>query len=220
MAANGMIARLTRGQPVPYQFGSSNDFYQAALPSQESGFWVIVNGGLRLFRDGRWQSDLGNYPGAESPVTVLLETRNGAVLVGTLNDGLFVILPGGSPLHFSRTNGLSHDWVRALCEDHEGNVWIGTGAGMDSLRARKVKMVNAPDGWQGRAVLSFAIDGDAAWIGTEGAGLYHYDGNRWSTFNESSGLANLFVWSVLETRARSFRWHLGRRIARKTWRSV
>src|SRR5205085_4427886 len=105
------------------------------------------------------------------------------------------------PLHFNRNNGLSHDWVRTLCEDHEGNIWIGTGGGLDTLRARKVKMLNPPDHWQGRAILSFAVGADgSAWIGTEGAGLYHWYSNQWNHFNESSGLANLFVWSVLETR--------------------
>ena len=122
------------------------------------------------------------------------------LLAGTVRDGLYLLTPGAEPVHFSRNNGLSHDWVRSLCEDHEGNVWIGTGGGLDVLRPRKVKMLNPPDGWQGRAVLSFVVrpEGDA-WIGTEGAGLYHFQGGRWTTFTETNGLANLFVWSVLET---------------------
>ena len=115
--------------------------------------------------------EVNDFPGAQSPVTTLLETRRGALLAGTLNEGLFVLPPGAPPLHFSRTNGLSHDWVHSLCEDHEGNIWIGTGAGLDTLRVRKVKMLNPPDAWQGRAVLSFAARPDgSAWLGTEGAG--------------------------------------------------
>ena len=88
------------------------------------------------------------------------------------------------PLHFARTNGLSHDWVRSLCEDHEGDIWVATGAGLNALRPRKVQMLNPPDAWQGRAVLSFVVGpaGDA-WVGTEGAGLYHRHGDQWNCFH-------------------------------------
>jgi signal transduction histidine kinase len=144
---------------------------------------------------------MSNCACAQAAVTAFLETSWGALLVGTLNDGLYVLAAGAEPLHFNRTNGLSHDWVRSLCEDREANVWIGTGGGLDTLRARKVRMLNSPDHWQGRAVLSFEVKPDgSAWIGTEGAGLYHLEGNRWENFNETNGIANLFVWSVLQTR--------------------
>src|SRR5882724_4400922 len=204
LAAAGQVATLERGKTVPFKFNGGNeaDFYQAVLPSRKGGLWVIVNGEVRRFKEGRWELPLKDRPGPQSPVTCLLETRSGALLAGTLNDGLHLFAPGAAPIHFNRTNGLSHDWVRCLCEDHEGNVWIGTGAGLDTLRARKVKMLNAPDSWQDRAVLSFAAHADgSAWVGTEGAGLYRYQDGKWTTFTEASGLANLFVWSVLETRA-------------------
>ncbi len=203
IAANGMVRKLEGGRAVAFQFGQTNDsdFYQAVLPARDGGLWAVVNGAVRKFRDGRWELDLGQYPGAQSPVTALWETRAGTVLAGTLNEGLYLLAPGVAPLHFSRTNGLSHDWVRSVCEDHEGNIWIGTGAGLDTLRPRRLKMFNAPDAWQGRAVLSLVAPPDgSAWIGTEGAGLYRYTEGSWKAFTESSGLKNLFVWSVLASR--------------------
>ena len=88
---------------------------------------------------------------------------------------------GRKPSTSAGPTGLSHDWVRALCEDREGNIWVGTGAGLDTLRPRKVQMLNAPDDWDGCAVLSFALRPDgSAWVGTEGAGLYRYDGMNWA----------------------------------------
>jgi signal transduction histidine kinase len=80
-------------------------------------------------------------------------------------------------------------------------VWIGTEAGFDGLRMRKVQMLNAADGWQGCAVLSFAVQADgAAWVGTEGAGLYRYEREQWKALGPSSGVINSYIWSVLETR--------------------
>ena len=204
VAGNGKVATLVRGELVPFAFddAAGTNFVERVVPARDGGLWVLSSGGLRKWREGRWVMDLGLCPCEGGYVTDLMETRSGKLLAGTVRDGLYLLTPGAEPLHFARTNGLSHDWVRALCEDHEGNIWIGTGAGLNALRPRKVQMLNPPDDWQGRAVLSFVIGraGDA-WVGTEGAGLYHRQGNQWSCFTEANGLSNLFVWSVLETKA-------------------
>ena len=203
ITANGNVATLDQGQLVPFRFGGTNgtSFFERVVPARDGGWWVMENGRLKKWREGRWVADLGDCPWERGFVTELLETRSGMLLAGTVKDGLYLLTPGADPVHFSRNNGLSHDWVRSICEDQEGNIWIGTGGGLDVLRPRKVKMLNPPDGWQGRAVLSFVVtpEGDA-WIGTEGAGLYHCQGDRWTSYTDANGLANLFVWSVLETR--------------------
>jgi ligand-binding sensor domain-containing protein/signal transduction histidine kinase len=202
ITANGQVATLERNGPVGFRFNGTEpgDFYEAILPARAAGVWAVINGSLKRLREGRWEMQVNDCPGPQTPVTTLLETRTGTLLMGTLNEGVFVVPAGSTPLHFSRTNGLSHDWVRSLCEDQEGTIWIGTGAGLDTLRVRKVKTLNPPDGWQGRAVLSFAARADgSAWIGTEGAGMYEYLDGKWTVYNESNGLVNLFVWSVLAT---------------------
>ena len=205
ITANGNAATLHQGKLVPFSFNGTNGttYIQRVVPARDGGLWVMANGRLRKWREGRWVADLGDCPWERGFVTELMETRSGMLLAGTVRDGLYLLMPGphAEPVHFAWTNGLSHDWVRSLCEDREGSVWIGTGGGLDVLRPRKVKMLNPPDAWQGRAALSFVVrpEGDA-WIGTEGAGLYHFQGDRWTSFTETNGLANLFVWSVLETR--------------------
>jgi signal transduction histidine kinase/ligand-binding sensor domain-containing protein len=204
LAGNGKVATLVRGELMPFTFDdvSGTNFFERVIPAQDGGLWVMESTGLRKWREGRWVMDLGMCPCESGYVTDLLETRSGKLLAGTVRDGLYLLTPWAKPLHFARTNGLSHDWVRALCEDREGNIWIGTGDGLNALRPRKVQMINSPDEWQGRAVLSFVVGraGDP-WVGTEGAGLYHREGNRWTCVTETNGLSNLFVWSVLSTRA-------------------
>jgi ligand-binding sensor domain-containing protein/signal transduction histidine kinase len=204
VASNGLVATLEQGSFVPQQFDAAagTEFYEKVLPAEDGAVWVLSGGRLRKWGGANWVTELTGCPPEPGAVTVLLETRGGTLLAGTLKDGLYLLRPDAAAVHFSRTNGLSHDWVRALREDHEGNIWIGTGGALDMLRPRKVKMLNPPGNWEGCAVLSFVVrTNGSAWIGTEGAGLYRYrqDGS-WSCFRESSGLSNSFVWSVLETR--------------------
>jgi signal transduction histidine kinase/ligand-binding sensor domain-containing protein len=201
VVANGTVATLDHGQWTPFQFPDSqaNDYYDHVLPSRDGGLWVLGNGRLRKWDQGRWipEPELSPNPG---PVTTLMETRSGVLLIGTLHSGLYLVPPGNEPQHFSHTNGLSHDWVRSLYEDHEGNLWVGSSGGLDRLRPRKVEMLDPPDNWRGYAVQSFCFARDgSAWIGTEGAGLYQYDHGQWRTFGQTNGLLNPFVWSVLET---------------------
>jgi len=199
---NGAVNSLDSERLSRFRFTdpAPSDYYDGVAASRDGGLWAVGNGRVRKWLEGRWKLDLGDCPWKQGFVTVLLETRAGGLLVGTLNDGLYLLNPGAEPLHYTRANGLTHDWVRALAEDHEGNLWLGTGAGLNVLRPRKVKMLDAPDHWAGRAVLSFSILRDgSAWISTEGAGVYHYDNGYWSTYREASGLSSLYVWSALQT---------------------
>lgn len=201
IAANGKVANLIDGKIVPFVFNDSteSDFFAAVAPSRDGSLWVIRNGSVCRYRRGKWEIEFPEIPGPQTATTAMLESRDGRLLLGTLNDGLYWLTPGGAPLHFTRTNRLSHDWIRALCEDHEGNIWIGNGAGLDTLRPRKVEMVAPAGGWQGKAALSFTIQRDGtAWIGTEGAGLSRFKQGQWTTYSESSGLNNVFIWSVCD----------------------
>jgi ligand-binding sensor domain-containing protein/signal transduction histidine kinase len=202
MASNGQLAILERGRVVPVVFpgDQSNESYERIFAAEGGGVWVLGNGQLRKWCQGAWRETIEALPGMPGAIDVMVETRYG-LLVGTMRSGLYLLRFGAKPLHFTRADGLSHDWVRALTMDREGNCWIGTGTGFDGLRLRKVRMVAPGDNWQGCTVRSFIVQPDgAAWVGTEGAGLYQFDGQRWTMFNETNGLLSRFVWSVLETK--------------------
>ena len=131
------------------------------------------------------------------------------------------IEPNGAVLYFNRTNGLPSDWIRALCEDREGNLWVGTGNGLAVLREGKVATVNPPDQWQGRGLLSVTSTRNGAlWIGTEGAGLVPPEPRKVETLRHGDGVSNLFVWSRFRRCAGSdLGGHVGWRNVRSTGRT-
>ena len=55
--------------------------------------------------------------------------------------------------NYTEANDLCND-IYSLAEDREGNLWAGTGTGLNMLRPSNVMVVSPPDHWQGRAVLS------------------------------------------------------------------
>lgn len=202
VARHGALSKLQRGKLVPVAFDNSGaePYVQGICPSRDGGLWVSLDGQIRKWKGNRWVEDLGAAPWGLKGITRMIETREGCLAAGTIDSGLDLINCRGGMLNFNHTNSLPQNWVRAVCEDHEGNLWVAAGSGgLVALRAGKVAAVSPPDNWQGRAVFSVTPARDGTlWISTEGAGLYHLSDGRWEHFGENEGLANQFVWSLGE----------------------
>ena len=202
IARAGRVSVLKHGQLSGYDFDGQSDagYVQGLCASRDGGLWVSADSRLRKWHNGKWSVVLNPAPWGLSSVKPMLETRSGWILAGTTDSGIYFIKPYESIVHLSRTNGLSHDWVRSMCEDREGDIWAGIGSGgLVELCAGKVGIVNPPDHWQGRPVLSvYAARDDSLWMGSEGAGLYRLRGGEWTHFGEAEGILHPFVWSVTE----------------------
>jgi ligand-binding sensor domain-containing protein/signal transduction histidine kinase len=198
VARQGKLSRLDHGRLVLNPLGERGDMYvQGICASRAGGLWVASEGRLRKWREGKGFDDLGPAPWGLSGLTVFSEMQNGLLAAGTVESGLFLDVSSTNFLHFDRDNGLQN-WIRSLCQDREGNLWVGAGsAGLVALRAAKVETVNPTNHWQGHTVRSvIPTAAHELWIGTEGAGIYRLAGKDWHQFGEEAGLSNSFVWSV------------------------
>jgi len=205
VVSNGKIGKLGREGFKSARFdeskGATNE-YQRVLPTRDGGLWVLRDNQVGKWKAGKWVDGPRPAPWTNDYACALLEMPTGSLLAGTYRNGLFLLSPGGASQRFRRADGLASDTVTALREDREGNVWVGTGNGLNAMRVRKVEMLNPPDEWDGHNVLSFWIQPDGlAWIGTLGAGLYRYEPSvsktGWTCVHPSNAS---FVWSVLENR--------------------
>jgi signal transduction histidine kinase/ligand-binding sensor domain-containing protein len=186
-------------QPIDFGPAQHTGFVMAVGPAQHGGIWIVRDWLVQRWEGGRLVENRGPSPwGADVSVGTLLEMRSGWIAVGTMDRGLFLVSPDRRVAHFDHTNGLPQDWVRALAEDREGNLWVGAGsAGLVEVVPTPVSVISPPDQWQGRTELAVAAARDGSlWVGTEGAGLYRYEAGRWSHFGQELGLEHPFVWSV------------------------
>jgi signal transduction histidine kinase/ligand-binding sensor domain-containing protein len=205
VARDGRVSALDQGHLSVLQFDETTaaPYVQGIGTSRDGGLWVACDGRIRKWKDGKWVDDLGDAPWAGSPVTRLMETSRGVLAAGTADRGLYLVFPDQveKPLHFDHTTGgFPSDWVISLCEDREGNLWVGTGGGgLAILRPSNIETVSPPDQWQNRSVLSVCPGDDGAlWVGTEGAGLYRLQNGEWTRFGTDQGLRNSYVWSLAE----------------------
>jgi signal transduction histidine kinase/ligand-binding sensor domain-containing protein len=202
VASDGRLAELREGRLLPLGAtnGFTDDYVQGICASRTGGMWVATAGSIRQWQAGAWSHDLGTNP-CGNMFTAMMELKSGDVALGTVESGLFLLTPDKKALHFGRDENFPHVWIRSLCEDREGTLWVGAGnAGIVALRAGQVETFQPPDHWQGRGgAQSVAIAHDGAvWVTTEGAGLYRFFDGQWQHFGKTNGLSNLFVWCVSE----------------------
>jgi signal transduction histidine kinase/ligand-binding sensor domain-containing protein len=172
---------------------------QSLLADVDQSMLIGCEGGLRRLEQGRFvpfQSaslDADRFKG-----TTLLHDRDGALWVGTANDGLYRLANGVAD-HFAAADGLSDDRVSALFEDPEGNVWVATSEGIDRFHRGSVVSFSSKQGLRGvggSAVLA-SRDGRTIWTtGLQGLAAIR-DGNI-TVITRKEGLPGQQVTALLE----------------------
>ncbi len=127
-------------------------------------------------------------------IYVLYQTRDGTVWAGGENGlGCF---DGKVWKYFSTNDGLPARAVRALAEDAQGILWIGTeGGGLFQMRSGKITAVNSPV-----ADISCLLAGhdNGLWVGTFGHGLARYQNQKWHQYSTRNGLRTDSVGYLIE----------------------
>ena len=158
-------------------------------------------------------------------VFTILEDHKQNVWIGTYKGGIYKwdFQPENGDYkkyHFihdpERPQSISNNIIRNIYEDSDGNIWFGTGAGLNKLSAREVESdhpnfltyKNVPGDTNSIShnyilALHQSRVGDL-WIGTFGGGLNKYvkgrDGvaDRFVSYSESDGLPNNVIKAILE----------------------
>jgi len=181
----------------------------ALAVDQTNSLWVGISHpgtglGLKLFRDGVWKTfSSSELNGSRLTVSKLLPDRDGALWVGTEDEGIYRIVEGKVD-HFDSADGLSGDKITDLFQDHEGTIWVATSKGIDRFRDLPVVTLSRREGLHSDGAQSVLSSSDGTiWIGNQGSldALLH--GAITSTLPKD-GLPGQDVTSLLEDPARGF----------------
>ncbi|MEM6806190.1 MAG: two-component regulator propeller domain-containing protein, partial [Bacteroidota bacterium] len=209
---------------LPYTFALSEY-------SCKKGKYLLMGGQMRPglyqteIKEGMQSLDnieLTSYPEIRSSVFAILNVDDCDIWVGTYNSGLYILDAENQKLgkqHLHRPDdpaSLSSDLIRSLMRDKEGNIWIGTGHGLNRLNAEDVDHpqptfvsylhdANDPNSISHNYILALyqAKSGDI-WIGTLGGGLNKFvqarkgEAAHFVSYTEADGLPNNVVKGILE----------------------
>jgi ligand-binding sensor domain-containing protein/signal transduction histidine kinase len=124
---DGRLTRFTQERD-----GLANDIVRAIERDRGGALWVGTDAGVSRLQDGRF-TNYGPREGLEGRVVCIAQDRAGAMWFGTMS-GLYRF-ENGTFTRYSQAQGLPHEYVRAIHEDADGALWIGTyGGGLTRFR--------------------------------------------------------------------------------------
>ena len=172
----GLHAGLWRWKPQPrrhYPLTEQPNGFRALGEDADGTLVVGMRGGVQRFADGRTEAYGGTLARQPFVPHRLHRDRDGGLWVATTDKGLVHVHRGRTDV-FTRSDGLSGDYVSALLEDREGSVWVATLDGLDRFRELAVPTFSSAQGLLATRTGSvLAAREGSVWIATQG-GL-----NRW-----------------------------------------
>jgi len=140
------------------------------LPAARSEAGLNPEKAITQYTHDVWQTEQG-LP--QNTIMSTAQTRDGYIWLGTelglvRFDGVrFTVFDEGN------TPEIKSNIVKALAEDHQGRLWIGTqGGGLACFQGGKFTSYTTANGLSNDSVLSLFEDREGSlWIGTDGGGL-------------------------------------------------
>ncbi len=129
----------------------------------ESSLWIGTDRGIIQLAPRAVSAMTKSSGLAETFTAPVLQTRDGALWVGTWGGGLHRFDDGRLTRRYTTADGLPHNKIRSLYEAHDGTLWIGTSTGAAALRDGRIdeQLSNINE------VRSFAEQDDGTlWLGT------------------------------------------------------
>jgi ligand-binding sensor domain-containing protein/nitrate/nitrite-specific signal transduction histidine kinase len=211
--APGAMAAAT-GQPLEISGlqGLSSDRVWAVHEDHTGNLWAgMFDAGLNRLDRATGTLTVYRYDPADpnslsnDTVREIYEDRSGALWVST-DGGLDQFEPGSGA--FLKDWGLGiNEVVWAITEDRAGGLWIGTLADLYAFDRQSGRFTPyQKPGWSPVAVRSlYADETGLLWVGTQGAGLYRWDGTRFTSYQPQTSnpynAAGTFIRSIFTSLA-------------------
>ncbi|CAM2886826.1 regulatory protein, luxR family [Flavobacterium succinicans] len=163
------------------------------IQTQDQGFYTLIEGTVSKFTTSI-DAQLFSSKAYSS-----WRLSNGAIAIGTISNGVFIIDKNGAlQHHINQSNGLSNNTVLSLFEDNDANLWLGLDNGINCINLNSpVKTFSDNSGVLGTIYVSKKII-DFLYVGTN-QGLFFKKYNSNDSFRFVSGTKgqvwSLFAWN-------------------------
>jgi len=191
------IFKITGTKTAPiYITGDSSEIVTALKTDARGKTWAAVyRHGLYYLDGNTWRKKTLDKQGAELIITNLLND--------TLSkDKIWLLTPDGIFIHENgETKRVFADIIKkasAINQDEKGNIWLGTNKGAWFISADRQIHFNAKNGFTDNVVNQIFRDKENnIWLGTDGSGIFKFNSKSYVTYDESQGLLNSIVMSII-----------------------
>ena len=172
-----------------------------SIDPNNNNIWFGTQNGVSMFDGSVWT----NYNASmdtgfiDNSINAICVTSTGIVWIGT--DFGVSLFDGTTWTSFTTSTGLGDNRINHIAEKADGTIWFGDYDGLTILNASPTfswTSYNMNDGlpFGGINYTAFDSNGDA-WLASGLGGLIKFDGSAFEIFNQTNGLINNKVRSVL-----------------------
>ncbi len=165
----------------------------ALVEDKDSTLWINTIRGVLKYRHGKFEAVQTERGVAPFIGTTLFVDRKGTCLVGT-RTGLLQVT-NGILTNFEVASNPSLGSVNAMCDDTEGELWIGTGQGLKRFSGGLIKAVEKGIPVDANITSLCLVQDQTLWVGTL-EGLYFAKPGRPRKFEKASAMANRIIRSL------------------------
>jgi ligand-binding sensor domain-containing protein len=178
-------------------WGKKDMNVRSILESKDGTLWFAAERqASRLTRSGLYEEVLGTSSDTIINITCGQQDSRGRLWFGTASQGVYYWQSG--KIGKLSDAALSATYVSAVAEDLNGQIWVGTEAGLFCYDSNLERKEITPLREQIRALL---VDGHGVlWIGTTGRGLARYQNGQYQFLRKIDGVASDFVNAIAEDR--------------------
>ncbi len=129
-------------------------------------------------------------------VRSILFDKNNNMWIGTSGQGLYCF-QGNNINHYSKQNGLTHDYIHALYQDTRGIIWIGTGFGVNYIQNGKINNCRNVKEFCNDYIGSITEDRQGnMYFGTDRC-VVQYNRTKFRAYSQADGLASSTIYSLI-----------------------
>jgi signal transduction histidine kinase/ligand-binding sensor domain-containing protein/CheY-like chemotaxis protein len=187
----GGLSRFGDGKIVSYTaaHGLSHDVAFAVLEDRRGDIWIGTVGGLNRIRNGVIES-FAHRANLDGRIRAIHESRDGAIWVAN-NHTIVRIEDERLQLLLTSKDGLPGEAITSILETANGDIWIGTDAGLARYRDGQLRVFTTADGLTSDLIGPLHEDRQRRlWIATKGGGAARLANNR---FTSVAGLDGVIV---------------------------
>lgn len=168
--------------------GLPNNRVNALRQSSDGKIWVGTDAGLAYIESDSVYSPPVFEPVNESVVLSIYEDSDGSIWIATEGNGLWKYDPSGKFTNVSTQFGYRNMMARAVVEDENGVMWVGTSEGLFSYNGNSFRKYRRSDGMPEVSVneMKFNSQGEL-WMATN-AGLMMMAGEKIEIYDTEAGL--------------------------------
>lgn len=185
---NGQLDRLKLPD------GENKGAFFSACPDAQGRLWLSAD------REDLFVLETNQFHQIDSAhgIKVIFPDSKGRVWLGRQWD--LSCWSNGVILHFDQRNGFERCDVRALAEDHQGNIWIGGGNGtLYKFADGTFSAFNPGAGSESQPIWSLLPDDDGSiWVGTFRGGLLRFRNGEFTRYTIRDGLPDDIICQIAD----------------------